>query len=527
MYDLIQVEVVNYKPFLLKINFMKKSLFSFCLLLLSYSSFSQNYITINPTDTEVDIIRKSTAVRPTDRQLNWQKLEVTGFLHFGINTFTGKEWGDGKESPSLFNPQKLDTDQWVRVAKDAGINLLILTAKHHDGFCLWPTNTTDYSIKQSPYLNGQGDILKSLAESCKKYNMKIGVYLSPWDRNAKSYGSEAYNEMFRNQLTEVLTNYGKIDEVWFDGANGEGPNGKKQEYDWASYYNLIRKLQPEAVIAVSGPDVRWVGTETGYGRDMEWSVVPANNLDQNTIAEGSQQQMNIKPMGDLRAKDVGSRDKIKSAKGLVWYPAETDVSIRPGWFYHAHEDNKVKSPEKLLDIYFHSVGKNGVLLLNIPPTTDGLIHQVDEQNLIAWKALRERIFTNNLLEGKGVQLLKSNTRKEIKEGKELIWTTKKEGQDLVLEYKSKEPIRFDILQLGEYIKWGQRVEEFELEIFNDGQWQSITKGTTIGYKRILVLPTTVANHIRIKINKVRVQPYIDKVGLYYYGETDKLDGKAH
>src|SRR5690606_8381803 len=285
---------------------MKKLTFAFCILFgMWLQSSAQNYVKLSPNDTEEEMVRKAASVKPTTRQLNWQKLEITGFIHFGINTFTGKEWGDGTESPKLFNPTKLETDQWVRIAKESGIKLLILTAKHHDGFCLWPTNTTDYSIKKAPYKNGEGDILKELAESCKKYDVKIGVYLSPWDRNAKSYGTDQYNEMFRNQLKEVLTNYGKIDEVWFDGANGEGPNGKKQEYDWASYYSVIRELQPEAVIAVMGPDVRWVGTETGYGRDTEWSVVPTNNLDQNKIAEGSQQQMNIKPAGDMRRKDVG------------------------------------------------------------------------------------------------------------------------------------------------------------------------------------------------------------------------------
>lgn len=505
---------------------MNKYFFLLLFAVFANSSLqAQNYVTIADGDGPADIVRKAASVTPTERQLNWQKLEVTGFLHFGINTFTGMEWGDGKASPNLFNPSNLDTDQWVRVAKESGINLLILTAKHHDGFCLWPTKTTEYSIKNSPYLNGQGDLMKSLAASCKKYDMKIGVYLSPWDRNASVYGSEAYNEMFRTQLTEVLTDYGKIDEVWFDGANGEGPNGKKQEYDWGSYYNLIRKLQPEAVIAVMGPDVRWVGTETGYGRDMEWSVVPANNLEHNSIAEGSQQQMNIKPMGDMREKDLGSRDKIMKAKGLVWYPAETDVSIRPGWFYHAHEDTKVKSPEKLLDIYFNSVGKNGVLLLNIPPNQEGLIHQSDEKSLLGWKALRDSIFSNNLLIGKGVKLLKSPSRKQIKDKGTSIWTTKKEGQDLVFEYEFAKSERFNILQLGEYIKWGQRVEKFDIEIKKHGVWQSIGEGTTIGYKRILVLPTVEAQAVRIRILESRVKPFVDKIGLYYYKDSEKLKEK--
>src|SRR5690606_21505924 len=269
---------------------IKRCTFLLAALLFS-KAHAQNFVHINPSDTPEEIIVKAASAKPTARQLEWQKMEITGFLHFGINTFTGMEWGEGKDSPNLFNPTNLDTDQWVKTAKDAGIKLLILTVKHHDGFCLWPTQTTEYSVKNSPYKNGQGDILKELAASCKKYGVKIGVYLSPWDRNAASYGSDAYNTMFLKQLDEVLGNYGQIDEVWFDGANGEGPNGKKQEYDWESYYNLIRKKQPQAVIAVMGPDVRWVGTETGYGRDSEWSVVPLDNLNQNEITANSQQQM--------------------------------------------------------------------------------------------------------------------------------------------------------------------------------------------------------------------------------------------
>lgn len=506
---------------------MKNYTLLIALVLFFSGSNAQNYISIDPNDTEEDIIRKAASVKPTQRQLDWQKLEITGFIHFGINTFTGREWGDGTEDPKLFNPTKLDTDQWVRIAKDAGINLLILTAKHHDGFCLWPTETTEYSIKNSPYQNGQGDILKALAESCKKYDMKIGVYLSPWDRNAKSYGSEEYNTMFRAQLREVLTKYGRIDEVWFDGANGEGPNGKKQEYDWASYYSLIRELQPEAVIAVMGPDVRWVGTETGYGRDMEWSVVPANNLDQNSIAEGSQQQMNIKPMGDMRQKDLGSRDVIRNAKGLVWYPAETDVSIRPGWFYHENQNALVKTPEKLLDIYFNSVGKNGVLLLNIPPTKEGLFHSIDEQHLLQWKALRDSIFSHNLLENKGVKLVGNKDRNRLKDEGENIWTTKSENQQLIFEYKSNSPLKFNILQFGEYIKWGQRVEAFDLQVQKDGQWVSVASGTTVGYKRIITMPETHANHIRVVISQSRVQPYVDKIGLYHYEGVDRLEGDTH
>lgn len=488
------------------------------MLLLSASSYAQNYVSIQASDTEPDIIRKAAHVTPTARQLLWQKQEITGFLHFGINTFTGKEWGDGKENPALFNPTALDTDQWVRIAKASGINLLILTAKHHDGFCLWPTQTTAYNITNSPYQGGKGDILRDLAASCKKYGLKIGVYLSPWDRNAQSYGSEAYNKLFLQQLTEVLGNYGKIDEVWFDGANGEGPNGKKQEYDWSAYYNLIRAKQPEAVIAVMGPDVRWVGTETGYGRDTEWSVVPFDNLDQNAISEGSQQQMNIKPAGNMQSEDLGSRAVIRKAKGLVWYPAETDVSIRPGWFYHPEEDTKVKSPEKLLDIYFNSVGKNGVLLLNIPPTKEGLIHQQDETNLVAWKQLRDSIFKTNLIEQGGVKWVNKKAMRYVKDGKDGgFWTTKNPQQEQVdFVYESKKPITFNILDMSEYIKFGQRVEAFQIEALVNGEWTLLGKGTTIGAKRILQFPTTSSNKLRIRILASRLNPQISQIGLYHY-----------
>lgn len=477
---------------------------------------AQNFLEILATDTEEDVIRKAASIRPTARQLAWQELEITGFLHFGINTFTGKEWGDGTESVALFNPTDLDTDQWVRVAQEAGIKLLILTAKHHDGFCLWPTHTTDYSIRNSPYKDGKGDILKELSESCKKYGMKLGVYLSPWDRNAASYGTDEYNKMFMNQLQEVLTQYGTIDEVWFDGANGEGPNGKKQEYDWASYYGLIRELQPEAVIAVMGPDVRWVGTETGYGRDTEWSVVPLDNLDQNKITENSQQQMNIKPLGNMQEKDLGSRDKIRHAKGLVWYPAETDVSIRPGWFYHEEENSKVKTPEKLLDIYFNSVGKNGVLLLNIPPTKEGKIHDADHKALKGWKEMRENIFSKNLLTDEGTTLtIDEHKIVQKTEQERTYWTTlSEEGSTMQFEYTLTEPKEFDLMDIREPIAFGQRVENFSIEAYVDGEWKVLGTGTTIGYKRILELPRTHTDRIRITISQARLNPKISYIGIY-------------
>jgi len=328
---------------------------------------------------------------PTPQQLAWQQMELTAFLHFGINTFTGREWGDGTEDPALFNPSQLDAEQWVRTLKDAGFKMVLLTAKHHDGFCLWPTKTTTHSVASSSWKNGKGDVVKELRDACDKYGMKFGVYLSPWDRNASCYGdSPKYNQFFIQQLTELLTNYGEVHEVWFDGANGEGPNGKKQVYDWDAFYKTIQKLQPKAVMAIMGDDVRWVGNEKGIGRETEWN---ATVLTPGIYARSEE---NNKRLGVFsKAEDLGSRDILKNATELFWYPSEVDVSIRPGWFYHKEEDNKVKSLKHLADIYFQSVGYNSVLLLNIPPDRRGLINEADVTRLKEFAEYRKQAFADD------------------------------------------------------------------------------------------------------------------------------------
>lgn len=472
----------------------------------------KNRVTITPTDTQQDIIRKAAMLQPSKRQLNWQKLELTAFIHFGINTFTNKEWGDGTEDPAVFNPEKLDARQWVKTLKDAGFKQVILTAKHHDGFCLWPSKYTEYSLKNSPYKGGKGDIVKETAEACKELGVGFGIYLSPWDRNSKYFGSDEYNTYFMNQLTELLTKYGQVDEVWFDGANGEGPTGKKQVYQYNRWYELIRKLQPQATIAVSGPDVRWVGTESGYGRETEWSVVPGDRMKNETIASESQQKDEFKPV-DLMNKDLGSREVIFKAKSLVWYPAETDVSIRPGWFYHPAEDNKVKSPEKLLDIYFSSVGRNGVLLLNIPPDKNGLIHQSDIAALAGFDALKKKVFEKNLLTG--AQIAGSNRQhlKALLDEKPNTFLPTKDST-LTIPFKTAAPVTFDVLLLQENIEKGQRVEAFVLEYKEGNEWKIATQGTTIGHKRLLRFPSVTASEIRLKITQSRLNPYLSDVGLY-------------
>lgn len=440
---------------------------------------------------------------PTPQQYAWQQLELTAFLHFGINTFTGREWGDGKEDPALFNPSELDAEQWVRTLKEAGFKMVLLTAKHHDGFCLWPTATTKHSVASSPWKNGQGDVVKELRAACDKYDMKFGVYLSPWDRNAECYGdSPRYNEFFIRQLTELLTNYGEVHEVWFDGANGEGPNGKKQVYDWDAIYKTIRSLQPKAVTAIMGDDVRWVGNESGLGREMEWSAT-ALVPEIHPGSKASRERAGI----SWKSSDQGSRKVLEKATELSWYPSEVDVSIRPGWFYHAEEDSKVKSLKHLADIYFQSVGYNSVLLLNIPPDRRGLINETDVRRLNEFAAYRERVFVSNKV---------VNGRK--------YWNATP-GSEKV--YSLKPNVEMNVVMLQEDITKGQRVEAFTVEALTDNGWKEVGKGTTIGYKRMLRFPAVKASKLRVKIDECRLTAFISQVAAYYaeplQEETTKED----
>ncbi|WP_447640721.1 MULTISPECIES: alpha-L-fucosidase [Chitinophagaceae] len=476
----------------------------------------ENYVQILPNETEEQIVKQAANIVPTQRQLRWQQLELTAFFHFGMNTFTGREWGDGKEDPAIFNPTELDAEQWVRTMKNAGFKQVIITAKHHDGFCLWPTKTTEHSVKNSPWKNGKGDVVKEVANACKKLNMGFGVYLSPWDRNSPLYGSDAYNDFFVKQLTELLTQYGKVDEVWFDGANGEGPNGKKQVYDFDRWYTLIRKLQPQAVIAIMGPDVRWVGTETGRGRKMEWSVVTTNNLDQKSVAANSQQGMLFKPVSDLKGDDLGSREKIKNAKGLVWYPAETDVSIRPGWFYHTDQDTKVKTPQELMNIYFTSVGMNSVLLLNVPPDKRGLVNEHDVQTLQAWSNLRNDLFKDNLLKGSRIVCSNGIHPQYMLDGNNAThFTTTGSDTMATIVFQLPEAKTFNVFAAQENIRVGQRVEHFKVSYRKGAEWIPFVDETTIGYKRLLHFDPITAKEIRVEILSSRLNPTIAEIGLYY------------
>ena len=427
-------------------------------------------------------------VIPTQKQLKWQSLELTAFLHFGMNTFTGNEWGDGTDSPELFNPSDLDCRQWAKALKDGGFKMAILTAKHHDGFCLWQTETTGYSVKNSPWKEGKGDVVKELSEACAEFGLEFGVYISPWDRNAECYGdSPAYNQLYINQLTELLTRYGKISEVWFDGANGEGPNGKVQVYDWEAILATIKKHQPDAVTAIMGNDVRWVGNEGGLGRETEWSVT-ACGPESEKETEAQRRRLGLSG----QSTDLGSRNILAQADEVYWYPSEVDVSIRPGWFYHPYEDSKVRSVENLVDIYFQSVGRNSVLLLNIPPDTRGLLHEVDVQRLASLRRYIDETFDENLIKSK--------------EWKADNGTSK--------EFKVRKDEEFDTFLISEDISKGQRVEGFTVEILTDGQWQKIAEGTTIGYKRLLRFDPVKTDKIRVTITSTRNTANISSVGLF-------------
>lgn len=429
---------------------------------------------------------------PNPQQLEWQRLELTAFIHFTVNTFTGQEWGTGKEDPAVFAPTDLDTDQWVETLRDAGFKLVMLTAKHHDGFCLWPTATTAHSVKNAAWMKGRGDVVKMLRASCDKYGMKMGLYVSPWDRNAESYGKgAAYDDFFTDQLTELLTGYGEVAEVWFDGANGSEADGKSQVYDWARYIETVRRLQPGAVTAIMGDDIRWIGNEAGKGRAEEWSA--------SAMAPASVKLKNPAPaIAKLAADspDLGSRSILDQAQELFWYPAEVDVSIRPGWFYHPEEDSQVKSLDELKQIYFTSVGCNAVLLLNIPPDRRGRFHAADVERLRDFGRWLRKTFSTNYVRQGGT-----------------TWTGA-ENESAEFDVAGGP---FNVLLLGEDISKGQRVERFSVEISPDGsRWTPLASGTTIGNKRLIRFPAVEsARKIRVTVERTRAEANISAVGLYY------------
>jgi len=453
---------------------------------------------------------------PTERQLAWQDMEQYAFVHFTTNTFTDKEWGYGDESPEVFNPTGMNTDQWIESFKVAGFKGVMLTCKHHDGFCLWPSAFTNHSIRNSKWKNGKGDVVKDVSESCKKYGLKFGIYLSPWDRNRADYGSPSYVEYYRKQLKELFTSYGPVFEMWFDLANGgDGYYGGAKEkrkikipeyYDWPTTTDLVRGMEPNIIFFSDfGPDIRWCGNENGYVGDPNWCMINNDSIYNGTMGNSKNNYLNH-----------------GAVNGKKWIPAEVDVSIRPGWFYHASEDNKVKTPEQLFEIYLNSVGRGANLILNIPPDQHGLVHENDVKSLKGWKKLIDEAFANNLAlgckvkantyRGKSMQFAASN----LNDGnKETYWATDDGVLQGSIEFDlaKTQIVRYIVLQ--EYICLGQRVGKFNIEAWKDNSWQEIAVGTTIGHKRILRLDKLVETQkLRINIKHSKGCPVISNIEIY-------------
>jgi len=431
-------------------------------------------------------LQKLTDVRPSKRQIAWQEMEFYGFIHYGLNSFTNQEWGTGKEDLQIFNPKGVDTDNWCSSLVKAGMNGVIITAKHHDGFCLWDTLTTNYSVMQTPY--GK-DIIAQLANSCQKFGLKMGIYLSPWDQHESSYGQgKIYDDFFVNQLTELLQGYGELFCLWFDGACGEGSNGKIQQYDWERYYNVIRKYQPDATIAVCGPDVRWCGNEGGHCRTSEWSVVLASMADNEKIKRNSQQVNN----DDFRQKipsdgeDLGSRQRLATNEELIWYPAEVNTSIRPGWFYHEKEDERLRSLDDLKSIYLQAVGGNANFLLNIPPHYDGHLAEGDIALLTKLGNWLKTSFAKNLLTQATYKTSSAECEKDASKINQVatFWKSLETDTKPVVTVETKFAISPKYLVLQEEITLGQRIEAFTFSYWQDKQWTIACQGTVVGYQRI-------------------------------------------
>ena len=461
---------------------MKKLIFISALSFLNWVAFAQNIPVINPI--------------PSKKQLDWQKLEYYGFIHFNMNTFTNLEWGEGQENPISFNPTDLDCNQWARIAKNAGMKGLILTVKHHDGFALYPSKFTKHTVAKSNWKNGKGDVVKELSEACKKYGLKLGIYLSPWDRNHPDYGTDKYNLIYVEMQKELLTNYGPIFEFWYDGANGEGPNGKKQIYNWPIFNNTVLKYQPNAVqFSDAGPDIRWVGNERGFAYDKTWSPINRNEIYPGFL------KFDLYRNGQ--------------ENGTHWVSPEVDVSIRPGWYYHADQDLKVKTPDSLMKIYVASVGRNSNLLLNIPVDKRGLIHPNDSISMIGFKQLRDKGLVN--LIGKNDQISTSSNHMGksyadlIDKKTKTFWAANKADQLPLISIDLKTPKLINAIMIQEPIFMGQRIIQFKVKLTDENGTKEEIICQTIGNKRIVPFKQKIIKNIQIEFLKSRGQVLISNV----------------
>ena len=456
---------------------------------------------------------------PSARQLNLQRMEFYAFVHFGVNTFTDREWGDGTEDPAVFNPAALDPDQWVEGIRAAGMKGMILTCKHHDGFCLWPGRYTEHSVKHSP--RGT-DVVRAAADACRRGGIRFGVYLSPWDRNHPLYGTgKPYDDYFTDQLTELLTGYGDIFSVWFDGACGEGPNGKKQFYDWDRYYRTVRALQPGACIHVCGPDIRWCGNEAGETRPSEWSVVPRRTADTEKIASLSQRsddgRFRLRP---IRAQDMdlGSRERLKDETDLIWYPAEVNTSIRPGWFWHESENGQVKPLDKLIEIYMNSVGGNATFLLNVPPDKRGLFHENDMARLRELGDFLRRCFQHDLMpEAEGIAAPEGEKGHEavcLAADDERFYFPSGSGLSIDISVQWKQPRNVRYAVIREHLPMSQRIERFEVWAGRREDARMLYRGTTVGNKKIVPLGDCRTDMITLRITDSRETPALERLAFY-------------
>lgn len=455
---------------------------------------------------------------PSPRQLHWHRLEVYSFLHFTVNTFTDREWGNGDEDPAIFNPTSFDADAIVGTLKAGGMRGVILTCKHHDGFCLWPTRTTDHSIRKSSWRGGKGDVVREISEAARRQGLKFGVYVSPWDRNNPQYGRPGYVETYRQQLRELLTGYGPIFEVWHDGANGGtgyygGANEKRTidkstYYRWPETWEMIRSLQPDAVIFSDvGPDIRWVGNEKGFANETDWATYDPAGADGGPASPGN-----------VKEKESGTGTR----HGSHWLPAECDVSIRPGWFWHGKEDARVKTPEQLMDLYLRSVGRGASFLLNVPPDRRGLLGDNDVASLRVFGERLRATFATNL--AAGAKVTASNVRGKSKayraenltdENRETYWATDDgtTAADVVVDLR--QAVSFHVVRLREEIRLGQRVDEFAVEYWKDGAWQEFARGTSIGPCRLLQRADGITTtQLRLRIISSSACPAISELGVF-------------
>ena len=442
---------------------------------------------------------------PSARQLAWHDRGTYAFVHFNMNTFTDMEWGHGDESPETFHPTAMDTDQWCRVFKDAGMTGVIITAKHHDGFCLWPSAYTEHDVESTAWRNGKGDVLKDLSESCRKHGLDFGVYLSPWDRNHPLYGSgDDYNQFFADQLREVLTNYGPVFEVWFDGANGEGPNGKRQVYDFDLFRDVVRELQPDACIfSDAGPDIRWIGNERGIVGETNWNLMKRDEFYPGIP-------------GRNRELNEGQID------GTHWLPGEADVSIRPGWYYHASQDNRVKTLDQLLEIWYGSIGRGANLLLNFPVDRRGLVHEHDAAAVLELKRATDSILAEDLAAGRPATSDQSRggdagafgATRTTDGDPDTFWATDDGTNTGTVEIALERPSPVDHVEIREFIPLGQRVEAFSVQCRTVDGWTTVARGTTIGHRRIVTFPAVMANRVRVVIEDARAAPTLSHIGVY-------------